>query len=117
MFWGAATFPSPVARNLSLRFCCLLIYILITDTKVDEFAELSFSEGDAPLFSNVIVICIKTLLLSNNLISSAVDCLLSWFTIPLRTAGKLAKIHFLSESVQSYAGRKYEWQKIDCPLS
>ena len=55
---GAATFPSPVTHNRYLRFCCRLSYLLITEVKDSQFAELGSAEGDAPLFSNFVSICI-----------------------------------------------------------
>ena len=53
---GAATVPSQVARSPYLRFCCSLIYLLITEAEVSQSAEVGSAEGDAPLFSDAVVI-------------------------------------------------------------
>ena len=55
---GAATVPSPVVRSPYLRFCCCLIYLLITEADVSQSAELGFAEGDAPLLSDAVVLYI-----------------------------------------------------------
>ena len=55
---GAATVPSPVARSRYLQFCCCLIYFLITEAKESQSAELGSADGDAPLLSDVVSICI-----------------------------------------------------------
>ena len=55
---GAATVPSPVVRSLYLRRCYRLIYILITEDEDNESAEVVLAEGDAPLLSDAVVICI-----------------------------------------------------------
>ena len=52
---GAATVPSPVARSRYLRFCCDLIYLLITEAEVSHSVEVGSAEGDAPLFSDAVV--------------------------------------------------------------
>ena len=64
----AATVPSPVARSRYLRFCCRLIYILITETEVSQSAEVGSAEGDAFLLSDAVVICIQFQLPNQNLI-------------------------------------------------
>ena len=87
---GTATVPSPVARSRYLRFCCCLIYILITEAEGSQSAEVGSAEGDAPLFSDFIAICIKLLLLSHSSMSSADGCFLSLSSTALRTAGRLA---------------------------
>ena len=48
----AATFPLRGVYTRYLRFCCVLIYLLITEAEVSQSAELSFAEGEAPLFSD-----------------------------------------------------------------
>ena len=74
-----------------------------------QSAEVGSVEGDAPLFSDFIAICIKLLLLSHSSMSSADGCFLSLSSTALRTAGRLAaEILFLSESFNGYAGRKHE---------
>ena len=55
---GAATVPSPVARNRYLRFCCRLIYILITEAQDSQSAEVGSAEGDASFLSYAFVPCI-----------------------------------------------------------
>ena len=55
---GAATVPLRVVRSPYLRFCCCLIYLLITEAEDNESAELSSAEGDAPLLSDAVVPCI-----------------------------------------------------------
>ena len=55
---GAATVPSPDAHSLYLRFCCFLIYFLITEKKVSQSAEIGSTEGDAPFFSDAFVFCV-----------------------------------------------------------
>ena len=54
----AATAPSPVARSRYLRCHCCLIYFLITEAEDSQFADVGSAEGDAPLFSDVVVSCI-----------------------------------------------------------
>ena len=108
IFSGAATVPSPVARSRYLRFCWRLIYHLVTEVEDSQSAEVGSAEGDAPLISDAIVPCIKQLLHSNNLMSSAVGCILSLSSTALRTAGRLAaEILFLSESFNGYPGRNH----------
>ena len=51
---GAATVPSPVARSPYFRFCCFLIYFLITEKKVSQSAEVGSAEGDATLLSDAV---------------------------------------------------------------
>ena len=87
---GAATPLSPVAYSRYLRFCLSLIYLLITEAEVSQSAEVGSAEGDAALFSDTVSICIKPMLLSLNLMFSAVRCLLSFSSTALRTAGRLA---------------------------
>ena len=55
---GAATDPSPVVHSRYLRFCFSLIYLLITETEVSQSVEVGSAEGDAPLFSDAVSICI-----------------------------------------------------------
>ena len=55
---GATTVPSPVARIRNLRFCCWLIYLLITEAEGSESAEVGSAEGDAPLLTDDVSICI-----------------------------------------------------------
>ena len=52
---GAATVPSPVARSPYLRFCCGLIYILITEADQSQSTELSSAEGHATILSDAVV--------------------------------------------------------------
>ena len=55
---GAATLPSPVVYSRYLRFCCRLIYTLITEVDPNQSADVCLTEGDAPLFPNAVSICI-----------------------------------------------------------
>ena len=55
---GAAIFPLPVARSRYLRYCCSLIYPLITETEENESAEVGSAEGDASLFTDIVVVFI-----------------------------------------------------------
>ena len=106
---GAATVPSPVARSRYLRFCCCLIYHLITETEGSKSAEVGSAEGDALLPFDVIAICIKPLLHSHKPMFSAVGWLLSLSSTALRTAGMLAaETILLAESFNGYPGCKYE---------
>ena len=106
---SAATVPSPVAHSLYLRFCWSLIYLLITEVEVSQSAEVGSAQGDAPLFSDAVPVCIKPLLPIGNLMSSAFGCSLSFFSTSLRTAGRLAaEIFFYAESFKGYPGRKHE---------
>ena len=115
---GAATVPSPVARSRYLRFCCSLIYHLITEIEVNQFSDVGSVEGDAPLLTDVIFNCIKPLLHSRNMISSADGCCLSLSSTALRTAGRLAaEILFLPESFKGYTGSKRVRLKIVTLLS
>ena len=62
-YWGiiisdAATFLSRVVRSRYLRLCCRLIYILITEAEVSQSADVGFAEGDAPLLTDDVSICI-----------------------------------------------------------
>ena len=106
---GAATVPSPVAHSRYLRFCCCcLIYILITEVEDSQFAEVGSAEGDAPLLSDAVFICIKPLLHSHNSMSSADDFSLSLSSTALRTAGRLAaEILLWTESINSYSGCRH----------
>ena len=116
-FSGAATVPSRVVRSLYLRFCCCLIYILITEAEVFQSANVGLAEGDTPLLFNAVVPCIKRELQSNNLISSAVVCLSSFFSTSQRTAERLeVEILLCSESVDGYASSKYDWLRVHNPL-
>ena len=122
-YWGikfpvAATVPSPVVHIRYLRFCCCLIYILITEVEGSQSAEVGSAEGDAPLFSDFIAICIKLQLLSHSSMSSADGCFLSLSSTALRTAGRLAaEILLLSESFNGYAGGKHGWLWVHSFLS
>ena len=87
---AAATVPSPVARILYLRCCCCLIYLLLTEAEESQSAEVDSAEGDAPLLSNVVSICIKSLLHSPKWMFSADGFSLSLSSTALRTAGRLA---------------------------
>ena len=111
---GAATVPSPVARSRYLWFCCWLIYILITEAEDSQSADVGSAEGDAPLLSDDVVICIKPLLPNHNLISSADGCLPSLSSTALRTA---AEMLLLAESFNGYTGRKHGWVSIHSPIS
>ena len=62
---GAATFPLPVDCSRYLRFCCSLIYLLITEAEDSQSAEVGSTEGDALLLTDAIAPCIKQLLLSH----------------------------------------------------
>ena len=105
---SAATVPSPVARIRYLRFCCRLIYLLITEAEGSEFSDVGSAEGGAPLFSDDVVTCIKQLLHSCKSMSSVVGCLLSLSSTSLRTAGRpAAEILLYSESFNGYTGRNY----------
>ena len=88
---GAATVPSPVARSRYLRFRCSLIYLLITEAEVSQSADVCSAEGDAPLLSDAVFRCIKSLLHSHNWMSSADGCSLSLSSTALRTVGMLAE--------------------------
>ena len=55
---GAATAPSQGAHIPYLRCSCCLIYFLITEAEDSQSAEVGSAEGDAPLLSDVIPICI-----------------------------------------------------------
>ena len=55
---GAATAPSRGAHIRYLRFCCCLIYLLITEAEDSQSAEVGSAEGDAPLLSDVVPVCI-----------------------------------------------------------
>ena len=91
----AATVPSRGARNPYLRFCCCLNDLFITEGEVSQSDEVGSAESDASFFSDAVVICIQTLIPNHNYRSSAVRCSPSFFSISLRTAGKLsAEIHF-----------------------
>ena len=57
-FAGVATLPSRVAYSRYLRFCCRLIYTLITEVEESQSADVCLTEGDAPLFPNAVSICI-----------------------------------------------------------
>ena len=115
---GAATVPSPVARIPYLRFCCCLIYLLITEAKESESVEVGSTDGDATLLSDVISVCIKPLILIHNLISSAVRCLLSLLSTSLRTVGRLAaEILLLPESFNGYAVCKHTGLRIHSHIS
>ena len=68
---------------------------------MSQSADLCSAEGNAPLLSDAIAICIQIQLHSQKSMSSAVRCLLSLSSTSLRTAGRLAaEIHFLSESIK-----------------
>ena len=63
-----------------------------------QSADVGSAEGDAPLFSDFVVPCIKPLLHSSNLMSPADCCSLSFSSTSLRTAGRsAAEILFQSD--------------------
>ena len=55
---GAAKVLSRVVSSLYLLFCCRLIYNLITEADQSQSAYVGLTEGDAPLLSDAVVICI-----------------------------------------------------------
>ena len=62
-YWGinisvGANFPSRAVDSRYLRLCFRLIYILITEVKISQTADVGFAEGDTPLLSDVAVDCI-----------------------------------------------------------
>ena len=106
---GAATVPSRVVCSPYLRFCCHLIYILVTEVEQSQSVNVGSAEGDAPLLSDAVAICIKLQLHSQNEMYSAVFCFPSFFSPSLRTAARLpAETLFFSELVDGYAGNIYE---------
>ena len=98
---GAATVPSPVARSRYLRFCFCLIYLLITEVEDSQSAEIGSAEGDAPLLSDVVSICIKLLLPNHNLIDSSFSLSLS-STARRKIGRSAAAIFFLSAFISTY---------------
>ena len=105
---GAATVSSRDVCSRYLRFCCWLIYLLITEVEDSQSPEIGSAEGDTPLFSDAVSICIKPLLLNHNYMSSAVGCLPSLPSTALRTAGRsAAEILLLTESLNAYAGSNH----------
>ena len=85
---------------------------------MSQSADVDSAEGDAPLLSDVIFICIKPLLHSHNLMSSADGCCLSLSSTALRTAERLtAEILLSSESFNGYTGFMYERLRIPSFLS
>ena len=115
---NSATVPSPVARSRYLRFCFCLIYLLITEVEDSQSAEIGSAEGDAPLLSDVVSICIKLQLHSRNMIFSADGCLLSLSSTALRTAGmSAAEILVLAESLNVYTGRIHDRLRIHSHIS
>ena len=56
---GATIFPSRVAHSHYLRFCCYLIYLLITEAEESQSAEVGSADGNAALLSDAVIPCIK----------------------------------------------------------
>ena len=85
-FLGAASFPSPVARNPYLWYSFSLTYLLITEVEKSQLAEVGSAEDLATLLSDAIVHCIYPLLLSHKCMSPT--CFLSFPSTSLRTTGR-----------------------------
>ena len=76
---------------------------------MSQSADVGSAEGHAPFLSDAVLICIKPLLHSQNLISSADGFSLSLSSTALRTVGMLAEEMLLSsESFNGYPGCKHE---------